>query len=35
LRAMMADPRLASPKAFAHVRQELGIEARSEDAVVE
>ncbi|MBV8870868.1 MAG: hypothetical protein JOY65_15885, partial [Acetobacteraceae bacterium] len=26
LRAMMADPRLASPEAFAHVRQELGIE---------
>jgi hypothetical protein len=26
LRAMMADPRLASPKAFAHVRQELGID---------
>jgi hypothetical protein len=25
---MMADPRLASPKAFAHVRRELGIEAR-------
>jgi len=28
LRAMMADARLADPKAFAHVRQELGIEAR-------
>ena len=26
LRAMMADPRLASPKAFAHVRRELGID---------
>ena len=26
LRAMMADARLASPKAFAHVRQELGID---------
>jgi hypothetical protein len=26
LRVMMADPRLADPKAFAHVRQELGIE---------
>jgi hypothetical protein len=25
---MMADPRLAGPKAFAHVRRELGIEAR-------
>lgn len=26
LRAMMADARLANPRAFAHVRQELGIE---------
>jgi hypothetical protein len=34
LRAMMADPRLASPKAFAHVHQELGIEARSGDAAL-
>jgi hypothetical protein len=25
---MMADARLTDPKAFAHVRQELGIEAR-------
>ena len=28
LRAMMADARLADPKAFAHVREELGIQAR-------
>jgi hypothetical protein len=31
LRAMMTDPRLADPKKFAHVRQELGIDPGSED----
>ena len=31
LRAMMADARLASPKAFAHVRQELGIDPGPEE----
>jgi hypothetical protein len=35
LRAMMADARLASPKAFAHVRQELRVEARPGDATAE
>ena len=31
LRAMMTDRRLVDPKKFAHVRQELGIDPRSED----
>jgi 2-hydroxychromene-2-carboxylate isomerase len=31
LRAMMMDRRLADPKKFAHVRQELGIDPSSED----
>ena len=31
LRAMMTDRRLADPKKFAHVRQELGIDPGSED----
>jgi hypothetical protein len=31
LRAMMADPRIADPKKFAHVRQELGIDPGSAD----
>ena len=31
LRAMMMDSRLADPKKFAHVRQELGIDPRSDD----
>jgi hypothetical protein len=31
LRAMMTDRRLADPKKFAHVRQELGIDPSSED----
>ena len=31
LRAMMADRRFADPKAFAHVRQELGIDRRPEE----
>jgi hypothetical protein len=31
LRAMMMDRRLADPKKFAHVRQEFGIDSRSED----
>ena len=30
LRAMMADRRLANPKTFAHVRQELGIDPSAE-----
>src|SRR5271157_5194927 len=32
LRAMMTDPRIADPKKFAHVRQELGIDPGAEDA---
>jgi hypothetical protein len=31
LREMMTDPRLADPKRFAHVRQELGIDPGSKD----
>jgi hypothetical protein len=31
LREMMTDPRLADPKKFAHVRQQLGIDPVSED----
>jgi hypothetical protein len=31
LREMMADPRIADPKKFAHVRQELGIDPVSAD----
>ena len=31
LRAMMMDHRLADPKKFAHVRQELGIDPRPDD----
>ena len=31
LRAMMMDPRIADPKKFAHVRQELGIDPASAD----
>ena len=34
LRAMMADPRLANPVTFAHVRRELGLEPGSGDASV-
>jgi 2-hydroxychromene-2-carboxylate isomerase len=32
LRAMMSDRRLADPEKFAHIRQELGIDERPEDA---
>src|SRR5271165_5789495 len=32
LRAMMTDRRIADPKKFAHVRQELGIDPGAEDA---
>ena len=32
LRAMMADPRLANPAKFAHVRQELGFDPGPEHA---
>jgi hypothetical protein len=31
LRAMMMNRRLVDPKKFAHVRQELGIDPRSDD----
>ena len=31
LRTMMANPRFANPKTFAHVRRELGIDTTSED----
>ena len=31
LRGMMTDPRIADPKKFAHIRQELGIDPVSAD----
>jgi hypothetical protein len=35
LRAMMSDRRLADPKKFAHVRQELGIDPVPEKAALQ
>jgi hypothetical protein len=35
LRTMMADARLADPKKFAHVRQELGIDPSPEAAAAD